>query len=103
MEESGTVNLAILYRNELDFEKQTITQELYSQKLLGDQVWKLMKCEFKKYREWSVFYFRKILSFMHLCSSSRWLWFTYTVYYSLWLFIILLALHIILYGIYFVY
>ena len=36
MEESGTVNLAILYRNELDFEKQTITQELYSLKLPGD-------------------------------------------------------------------
>ena len=29
--ESGKVNLVILYRNELDLEKQTITQELYGQ------------------------------------------------------------------------
>ena len=37
--ESGKVNLVILYRNELDPEKMTITQELYGQMLLRDQVW----------------------------------------------------------------
>ena len=36
---SGKVNPAFLYRNELDLEKQTITQELYGQKLPGDQLW----------------------------------------------------------------
>ena len=36
---SEKVNLAILYRNGLDPEKQTITQELYGQMLPGDQVW----------------------------------------------------------------
>ena len=34
--ESGKVNPAILYRNELNPEKQTITQELYGQMLPGD-------------------------------------------------------------------
>ena len=35
---SGKVNSAILYRNELCPEKQTITQELYGQEFPGDQV-----------------------------------------------------------------
>ena len=43
------VNPAILYGNNLDPEKQTITQELYRLKLLRDQLWKLMKYKFKKY------------------------------------------------------
>ena len=43
VEESGKVNPAILYRNWLEPEKQTITQELYGLKLPGDQIWKLMK------------------------------------------------------------
>ena len=34
----GKVNPTILYRNKLDLEKQTITQELYGLKLPRDQV-----------------------------------------------------------------
>ena len=36
---SGKVNPAFLYRNRLGAEKQTITQELYGQRLPGNQVW----------------------------------------------------------------
>ena len=36
--ESEKVNPTILYSNELDPKKQTITQELYGLKLAGDQV-----------------------------------------------------------------
>ena len=39
-ESRGKVNSTILYRNELDPEKQTITQELYGLKLPWDQLWK---------------------------------------------------------------
>ena len=42
MGESGKVNLAILYKSKLDLEKQTITKELYGQKLPRDQIWKIM-------------------------------------------------------------
>ena len=45
MVESGKVNSKILYRNELDPEKQTITQELYGLKLPGDQVWKTFEVQ----------------------------------------------------------
>ena len=48
MGESGKVNLAILYRNELDPEKQTITQELYGQNTPKDQVWKKKLMKVKK-------------------------------------------------------
>ena len=40
VERLGKVNPTFLYKNELGPEKQTITQELYGQELLGDQVWK---------------------------------------------------------------
>ena len=49
MGRSGKVNPPILYKNELDHEKWTITQELYGKKLLGDQVWKLMKYKLKQW------------------------------------------------------
>ena len=42
MVKSGKANLVIVYRNELDPEKQIITQELYGLKLPGDQVWKIL-------------------------------------------------------------
>ena len=51
MGKPGKVNLAILYRNKFNSEKQTVIQELYSLKLPRDQVWKLMKYKFKKYWE----------------------------------------------------
>ena len=47
--EPGKVNPAILYRNELDPKKQTITQKLYGLKLPGDQVW--MKYKSKHTRD----------------------------------------------------
>ena len=44
MEESGKVNLAILYRNELNPKKQTITQKLYGQNTpRGSSMEKMMK------------------------------------------------------------
>ena len=42
MEKSGKVNPAILYKNELNPEKQTITHKLYGLKLPRGQVWKIM-------------------------------------------------------------
>ena len=47
----GKVNPAILYRKELDPEKQTITHELDGLKLLGDQVWKFMKYKLRKIQD----------------------------------------------------
>ena len=41
----GKVNSTILYMNELDPDKHTITQELYAQILPGDQVWMKIKAD----------------------------------------------------------
>ena len=48
IEVSGKANLTILYRNELDPDKQPITQELNGLKLPRDQVWLLMRYKSRK-------------------------------------------------------
>ena len=45
---SEKANPAILYKNELGLDKQTITQELNGLKLPGDQVWLLMRYKSRK-------------------------------------------------------
>ena len=60
---SGKVNPTILYRNELDPEKQTITQELHGLKLLGNQVWKIM-IQSKKDKKSSAYHLNSYLHFL---------------------------------------
>ena len=61
VEKLEKANLAILYRNELDLEKQIITQELYGLKLPRDQVWKIM-IRVKKDRKSSAY---ALISYLH--------------------------------------